>query len=252
MKVINLIILLLAVGNVWANSMDLHFVIEPLFPFEAKAEISKTLLQKTGNDSIPSYLFMCGTIFNKTETDTKLIRFLNSLPVDYAAPVDYHFTTNDEIDSFTFLTTNISSPHLLLKPYELILNDSLKIGIITINSPDQFVKNSITHNAQIKYDFFDKTKQISQELKSKTNFILLLSNLSKEIEEDLVHDTAIDVVISFDYQSGKNGMLSNKKTYWYSTKAHKNILGTLQIRYKNGAVRHKWVNNKVYFYEKSN
>ncbi len=251
MKLISFIFILVGFLNISATSIDLHFLIEPLFPFKAKEEIGNNLRKITINDTIPSYTFICGNIFDKKENDKKLIQFLNSLPVNYAAPVDYKFTANDIIDSFTLLSTNIATPHLPLKPYELIIKDSLKIGIITINSPDQLVKNNILNEAHMNYNFFEKTKQISQDLQSKTNFIILLSNLSKEIEEDLVHDTSIDVVISFDYQSKKNEILSNKKTYWYSTKANKNNLGTLQIKYKNGIVRHQWINKKVHFYEKS-
>jgi 2',3'-cyclic-nucleotide 2'-phosphodiesterase (5'-nucleotidase family) len=227
--------------------VNLHFFIEPKFQLEAVEKINSSIKKHTHNDSIQAYHFFCGTILNKKHSDEHLIRFLNTLDCDFASPVDYQFTANQNIQNFKLISSNIQSSALKINQYELILLDSLKIGIITINSPDQFVKNKIDGKAVLDYDFFEKTQKIAKELQKKTNFIILLSNLSKEIDEDLTQNVPVDVVISFDYQSRPNGKLSNKRTQWYSSKANIGTMGTLQVQYEKGKVTHKWFEKKVTF-----
>jgi hypothetical protein len=247
MKVIYVVLFWIVSYFAYAESVHLHFIIEPKFNLEAAETISQSLKKHTENDSIKTRDFLCGEILSKEYSDRELVDFINLLACDFVAPTDYHFTENKRIKNSKFLSSNLQSSGLKLNQYELILSDSLKIGIITVNSPDQIVKNKISENVILNYDFFEITTDLAKALKKKTNFIILLSNLSKDIDEDLVKDSNIDVVISFDYQSRPNGKLSNNKTYWYSTKAHRGSIGTLQIEYKNGKVIYQWKDRKVTF-----
>ena len=86
---------------------------------------------------------------------------------------------------------------------------------------------------------------MSKNLQKKTDFIILLSNLSKYIDDDLVEYLPIDVVISFDYQAKKNELLSNKRTFWYGIKTFKNKFGRLHLSYKSGKISYKWQKIKL-------
>ncbi|MCD4820416.1 MAG: hypothetical protein K8S23_17185 [Candidatus Cloacimonetes bacterium] len=222
------------------DEIDLNFFTEPHFKIKNIEEIKINIESKTQNDTIRHYNFFAGKILEKSASDDEIVEFLNVVDCAYCTPTDYSFDPHYRDLLFKLLASNISGNFRNLISYKVIETDSMKIGIMAIYSPDFAVKNNISDLTEFDLDVFGVTKELSQKLQKKTNFIILLSNLSKYIDDDLVENLPIDVVISFDYQPKKNEMLSNKRTFWYGIKTFKNKFGKLRLTYQSGKISYKW------------
>ena len=228
------------------NALDivnLNFFIEPEYNLENQLKIASQVFASTYQDSIDFYNFFCGKILRTQHSDETLVNFLNAIDCDYAVPIDYQFSPADESHHFSIISSHIATSNPNIIPYEIIETDSMKIGIIAIYSPDTFVSRDLHDEAIYEYNFLEKMKAISNHLEEECDYIVLLSNFSKNIDTDLVNGLAIDSIISFDYQSKKNERYGKPK--WFSSKANKGLLGTLTLSYSQGKINSNWKATKI-------
>jgi len=217
--------------------VDLNFFIEPCFE-AAEIESLATKIENSLCDSIEQVNFFAGRILKKAESDSLVLFTLEALPCDFACPTDYLFY--DENSNVSILASNIFSDSISILENAIIETDSFKVGIFSLYSPDFVVKNNINPNVDFEFDVFKVVENQVKILKEKTDFIILLSNLTKFIDEDIVKDLPIDVVISFDYQSKRDELFSNKRTQFYSVLTKYGKFGKLRLKYEKGKIKKEW------------
>jgi len=219
--------------------LDFNFFIEPKFSdnFNKKSFIE----QNTINDTVRQINIFAGQILKKTKTDSSVVAFLDSVNCDFVCPTDFLFyPVLNDID-FRFLTANIECDSVPILKETIITTDSMRVGIFAIYSPDFVVKNAINPKAKFDFDIFQVAENECEKLKSKTDFIIMISNAGKFVDEDIVRYLPINVVVSFDYQKKKDELFSNKKTHFYSILSHRGKFGKLKMKYENGKIKQKWI-----------
>ena len=222
--------------------VDLNFFIEPCFE-AAEIESLATIIENSLCDSIKQINFFAGRILKKAESDSLILFALESLPCDFACPTDYFFYY--ENSNVSLLASNIFSDSISIWENAIIEADSFKIGIFSLYSPDFTVKNNLNPNVDFEFDVFKIAEKQVKILKEKTYFIILLSNLTKFIDEDIVENLPIDAVISFDYQSKRDELFSNKRTNFYSVLTKYGKFGKLRLTYEKGKINKKWIEEKI-------
>ncbi len=217
--------------------IDLNFFIEPRFE-AAEIESLTTIIENSLCDSIKQNNFFAGRILKNAESDSLVLFALESLPCDFVCPTDYFFyNTNSNV---SLLASNIFSDSISILENAIIEADSFKVGIFSLYSPDFTVKNEINPKVEFEFDVFEVAEKQVNILKEKTDFIILLSNLTKFIDEDIVKNLPIDAVISFDYQSKRDEIFSNKRTNFYSVLTKYGKFGKLRLTYEKGKIKSKW------------
>ena len=218
--------------------LDFNFFIEP--EFAGDFDNLNLISEKTKNDSIRQINIFAGKILQKADSDSSVISFLDSVGCDFASPTDFLFYPVREQISFHILSANIECDSVPILKEAIIETDSMKVGIFAVYTPDFAVKNQINPKAKFGYEIFRTVEKECDNLKNKTNFIIMLSNLGKFIDEDIVKKLTVNAVVSFDYQKKNNGVFSNKRTHYYSIISKRKKFGKLRLKFENGKIRQRW------------
>lgn len=223
--------------------LDLNFFIEPKFE-ENNFNKSRFILENTITDSLVQINIFAGQILQKTKSDSSVISFLDSVNCQYASPTDYLFSEGNDDLNFEIITSNIRKDTIPIIENVILQADSFSVGIFSLYSPDFVVKNKIDAEAEFIYDVFRVAKEQAKFLEKKTDFIVMMSNVTKYIDEDIVRELPIDAVVSFDYQKSKCELLSNKITEFYSILSHRGKFGKLRFTFENGKLESEWIEKK--------
>ena len=224
--------------------LDLNFFIEPRFD-ENNIDKEKFVLENTVNDSIIQVNIFGGTILKEANSDSSIIAFLDSVNCQYACPIDFLFYEGSDTLNFQFIASNIKHEEIPLIENIILQTDSISVGIFSIYTPDFTVKNEINPDAEFDFDVFEDAAEQAKFLKKKSDFIIMLSNMTKYIDEDIVEDLPVDVVVSFDYQKKKNELFSNNRTNYYSILCHRGFFGKLRLTFENGKITREWIEEKI-------
>ncbi len=217
--------------------LELNFFIEPEFdPIEAN--FVNFLLRNIKNDSIPQFNIFAGDIIKNSVPDSIVSQFLNFVQPDLAAPIDFLF--NDYNIDFSLLMSNVKCDSVAILDRFIIEADSMKIGIFSIYTPDWTVKNNLPEFVEFDFEVFNLSKQIASELAAEADFVIMLSNLSKYIDADLIRSLPIDAAVSFDYQKTQNQKMNNGKTSYFSILTNQGKYGKLRLKYFNDRISYEW------------
>lgn len=216
---------------------DLNFFIEPNFE-PVDANMVNFLIQNIKNDSIDQFNVFAGRTLKQAVPDSITLQFINFIQPNLVSPLDFHFYDFDV--TFNLLMSNVKCDSVPILDRYIVETDSMRIGFLSIYTPDWTVKNNLPEYVKFDFKFFELTKQIAHELEPETDFIILLSNLSKFIDADLIKDLPINVVISFDYQKKRNEKLNNGKSSFYSILTSREKYGKIRLTYHNGAIFYDW------------
>jgi len=225
------------------NIIDLNFYNELKSDFYDFKEF-REFQQSSRSDSIDCYDIFSGRILSRYEGDIFPLAFLNYVNCDIASPTDYLFTIDTSQLDFDLLASNISSDSLRILPFKILKSDSLKVGVFSLYTPDFFVKNEIGSKAKLNYDIFAIARAQTEFLRARTDVVVMISNLSKYIDSDIVNGLPVDVVLSSDYLQKSDGFL-NDRTRFYSIVSNKGEFGKLRLRYSAGTVEYNWSEIKI-------
>ena len=237
-KIILFVFILLMLGSLFAEDyLDINFFIEPRFDHD-QINMVNFLVKNIKNDSIRQVNAFAGRILAEPQSDRLTAMFINALEPEIISPVDYFFY--DKSIDHDLLISNIESDSISIIKNIIIKCDSFKVGIFSIYTPDFTVKNTIAGHAKLDTKVFEIAKEQAKFLSKKTDYVIMLSNLAKYIDNDIVKDLEVDAVVSFDYQKKRNELLSNQTTNFYSILTNKGNYGKLRLKYHNGKVQGKW------------
>ena len=223
---------------------DLNFFNEPRFDFYDFMELRR-FQEESLNDTINEVNFFTGRILKEAESDIFVLAFLNYVMCDYASPVDYLFYEKSFGLNFQIIASNIKCDILSIQENTVIETDSMKIGIFSIYTPDFVVKNTINPDVEFEFNIFEIARQQAEILSKSTDLVIMLSNVTRDIDSDIVKDLPVDIVISFDYQKKTNGFLSNRITRFYSILTNNGSYGKLRVKYANGKITYNWMEKKL-------
>lgn len=242
MRKIDILILFFIINSnlLAVNRIDFNFFVHPRFQTEYYDEINFSIFQATQNDSISQYNIFAGKILNRRDDDSTTVHFLNSVNCDFACPTDYYFSQIDFNPRFDIIAANISHNFHFLKSNKIINADSFRVGIFSIYTPDFTVRNDIDSAVTLDFDIQSVIQREVKSLSKQTDVIIMFSNLSKYIDKDLVKDTEIDAVISFDYQKKKNKTFWNR-TEFFSLLSSDKKFGKLRLTYESGNIELEWL-----------
>lgn len=233
--------MLIAVTPIFAQDyLDINFFIEPKFEHE-KINMVNFLTKNIRNDSIRQVNAFAGKILAEPQSDSLLISFINSLAPEIISPVDFRFEEKDL--HVPLLITNIESDSIPTVKTKIIEVDSFKVGIFSVYTPDFSVKNKIADHAELDTNIFQIAKEYSEFLSAKTDLVIMLSNVGKYIDGDIVKGSEIDCVVSFDYQKKRNTTFSNDSKF-YSILTNKGFYGKLRVFYNNAKISFNWIPTK--------
>jgi hypothetical protein len=237
-KLIVLIIILITCGNlIGEDYLDLNFFIEPEFDL-VEMNMVNFLVKNIRNDSIQQFNVFAGQILESAQNDSLTLQFLNLIEPDLVCPTDYLFYERN-VD-FKLLNSNIVSDSVSILDRYIVETDSISVGFIAAYSPDWAVKNDLASHAKIQFNIFEIVKNIAEDLASRTDYIILLSNMSKYIDADIIRGLPIDVVVSFDYQKKNNQKMNQGKSSFYSILTNRGEFGKLRLSYVNGKFFRDW------------
>jgi len=237
-KVILLIMLLLIAAGLIANDyLDINFFIEPRFEHE-KINMINFLIKNIRNDSIRQVNAFAGRLLQEPQSDSLIAIFINALSPEIISPADYFFF--DKSIECEMLMSNIESDSILIIKNRIIKCDSFKVGVFAIYTPDFTVKNDIATHAKLKTDIFRIAKEQATYLAKKTDFIIMLSNVGKYIDNDIVEDLHVNAIVSFDYQKKRNELFPNRKTNFYSILTKNGKYGKLRLEFYKDEIKGSW------------
>ena len=234
LKIIIVILVLITANLLAEDYLDLNFFIEPQFEHN-EINMVNLLIDSNENDSIPQINIFAGRLLQKPQSDSLMVHLLNTLQPQIVSPIDYLF--RDKNLQIELLISNIESDSIVIVKHKIIVADSFRVGMFSIYTPDFVVKNNI--EASFDFDIFQIAKQQSEILKKETDFVIMLSNVSKYIDKNIVKNIPVDAVVSFDYQKKRNEML-NHKTMFYSILSKKDKFGKLRLTFNKGKINQKW------------
>jgi len=237
-----LIISLMILNSI--DYLDLNFFIEPKFD-EKKFDKENFILENTVNDSIIQVNIFGGKILQIAEKDSSVIAFLDSVNCQYVCPTDYLFYEGNDTLNFKIIASNIKKDTIPVIENIILQTDSISVGIFSIYTPDFMVKNEINPEAKFDFGVFMIAGEQAKLLAKKTDLVIMLSNVTKYIDEDIVNKLPVDIVISFDYQKKKNELLSNKRTDYYSILSHRGKFGKLRMVYRDEKITREWIEEKI-------
>lgn len=225
-------------GSLFAEDyLDINFFIEPRFEHD-QINMVNFLVKNIRNDSIRQVNAFAGRLLEYPQSDSLTAMFINALEPEIISPVDYFFY--DKSINHNLLISNIESDSIPIIKNKIIQCDSFKVGIFSLYTPDFVVKNKIADHVRLDTKVFEIAKKQAKFLEKKTDYVIMLSNLTKYIDNDIVKDIEVDAVVSFDYQKKRNELLSNRNTNFYSILTKNGNYGKLRLTYHNGKVRGKW------------
>ncbi len=221
--------------------VDLNLFIEPRFK-KNNMNMVNFLIKNIKNDSISQKLIFAGRLLEEPQSDSATVAFINLLEPDIVSPVDYLF--NEKSLDQHLLISNIKSDSLQIIENKIIEADSFKIGIFSIYTPDFAVKNSLAEHVIFNSNIFEIARYQAELLSQETDFVIMLSSLSKYIDADIVKNIPVDAIVSFDYQEKRNELLNNK-TKFYSIISNKNKYGKLRFTFDNGKLNCNWIEERL-------
>lgn len=237
-KALGIIFVLIIASTITAEEyLELNFFIEPNFD-PVDANMVNFLLRNVKNDTIDQFNIFAGRTLEKAVPDSVTLDFLNFIKPDLVSPVDFHFHRFN-VD-FNLLMSNVKCDSVPILDKYIIETDSMKIGVFSIYTPDWTVYNDLPEYVDLDFNFFDLTKQISKELAPETDFIIMLSNLSKFVDKDLINTLPIDVIVSFDYKKTNNVKLNRGKSNYYSILTKNGNFGKMRLKFNENRVTHNW------------
>jgi len=237
-KIILFILIVLIFSSLTAEDyLDINFFIEPQFEHD-QINMVNFLVKNIRNDSIRQENVFAGRLLAEPQSDSLIVEFINTLKPEIMSPVDYYFYVK-ELKS-DLLISNIESDSIPIIKNKIIKCDSFKVGVFTIYTPDFMVKNNIADHAKMNTDIFKIATQQTEYLANKTDYVIMLSNVSKYIDNNIIKNLTVDAVVSFDYQKKKNVLLSNRSTNFYSILTKNGKYGKLRLEYHNGKIQDKW------------
>jgi len=237
-KVILFVFLLIILSSLAAEDyLDINFFIDPQFE-HSQVNMINFLVKNIRNDTVRQVNAFAGRLLKEPQSDSLTVYFINTLKPEIVSPEDYYFF--DKTIDNDLLISNIESDSIHIIKNKIIVCDSFKVGIFSIYTPDFTVKNNTAEHAKLYTDVFGIAKEQVLFLAPKTDYIIMLSNLSKYIDNDIVKNLDVDAVVSFDYQKKKNESLSNLITKFYSILTGDGSYGKLHLKYQNGKIRERW------------
>ena len=237
-KIILLVFVLLILGSLFAEDyLDINFFIEPRFDHN-QINMVNFLVKNIRNDSIRQVNAFAGRLLAEPQSDSLTAIFINTIEPEIVSPVDYFFF--DKGIHHNLLISNIESDSIPIIKNKIIQCDSFKVGIFSIYTPDFTVKNKIADHAKLDTKVFEIAKEQAKYLAKKTDYVIMLSNVAKYIDNDIVKNLEIDAVVSFDYQKKKNELLSNLITNFYSILTKHGNYGKLRLKHHNEKIKENW------------
>ena len=225
-------------GSLFAEDyLDINFFIEPRFEHD-QINMVNFLVKNIRNDSIRQVNAFAGRLLEEPQSDSLTAMFINALEPEIISPVDYFFY--DKSINHNLLISNIESDSIPIIKNKIIKCDSFKVGIFAIYTPDFTVKNNIAGHVKLDTKVFEIAKKQAEYLAKKTDYVIMLSNVAKYIDNDIVKNLGIDAVVSFDYQKKRNELLSNRITNFYSILTKNGNYGKLRLEYYNGKIKKSW------------
>ena len=239
MKKLFAYLFLLIVVSIYADDIiEINFFNHPRFDFFDFDTIEEKI--KTNFTDSTSTNIFSGRILSETESDIFVLAFLNAVGCHFASPTDYMFKTSNRNLNFRIIASNISSDSLTIYETSIIESDSMRVGIFSLYTPDFLVKNDVNPYIEFDYGFFEKAEKLAGELAEQTDFVIMLSNLSRYIDSDITYDQPIDFVFSFDYQVKNDGLLANKNTYFATLDSSLGSFGKLILKYHANEIIYSW------------
>ncbi|MBT3754659.1 MAG: hypothetical protein HOK80_05635 [Candidatus Cloacimonetes bacterium] len=237
-KVISFVFVMVILSSLFAEDyLDINFFIEPRFEHE-KINMINFLIKNIRNDTIQQVNAFAGRLLKEPQSDSLTAILINSLAPEIISPVDYFFY--DKTIEGDLLISNIESDSIPIIKNKIIKSDSFSVGIFAIYTPDFTVKNNIAAHAKLETDIFRIAKEQAKYLSKKADYIIMLSNVGKYIDNDIVKDLNVNAVVSFDYQKKRNEKLSNRTTKFYSILTRKGKYGKLRLEYDKGNLTENW------------
>ena len=237
-KIIVLVFILLTLGFLFAEDyLDINFFIEPRFERD-QINMVNFLVKNIRNDSIRQVNAFAGRILTEPQSDSLAAIFINTIKPEIVSPTDYFFY--DKSINHNLLISNIESDSIPIIKNIIIKCDSFKVGVFAIYTPDFMVRNNIADHAKMDTDIFIIAQEQAKYLAQKADYVIMLSNVSKYIDNNIVKNLEVDAVVSFDYQKKSNGLLSNRFTNFYSILTKHGNYGKLRLEYHNGKIQEKW------------
>lgn len=237
-KVISFVFVMMILSSLFAEDyLDINFFIEPRFDHD-KINMVNFLVKNIRNDSIQQVNAFAGRLLKEPQSDSLTAVLINILAPEIISPVDFIFF--DKTIENDLLISNIESDSIPIIKNKIIKCDSFKVGIFAIYTPDFAVKNNIAAHAKLETDIFRIVSEQSKYLAKKTDYIIMLSNVGKYIDNDIIKNLNVDAVVSFDYQKKRNELLSNKKTNYYSILTKNGKYGKLRLEFNKGKILESW------------
>ena len=225
-------------GSLFAEDyLDINFFIEPRFD-HSQINMVNFLVKNIRNDSIRQVNAFAGRLLEEPQSDSLTAIFINTLSPEIISPVDYFFY--DKSINHNLLISNIESDSIPIIKNKIIKCDSFRVGIFSIYTPDFVVKNKIASHVKLDTKVFEIAKKQAEYLAKKTDYVIMFSNVTKYIDNDIVKNLGIDAVVSFDYQKKRNELLSNRITNFYSILTKNGNYGKLRLKYNKGKIQGKW------------
>ncbi|MBN1326354.1 MAG: hypothetical protein JW996_00215 [Candidatus Cloacimonetes bacterium] len=227
------------------EKIEINFFNDPEFDF-FDFDLVKESITKMEQDSVMQVNIMTGKILAEKESDIFTLAFLNISGCQIACPTDYPFRIKNQGMKFSLLASNISCDTLKIDDNIIVGKDTLKIGIFSIYSPDFAVKNDLAAGVKFNYDVFNTAYRQAKILSIKTDYVIMLSNLSRDIDEDIVSSLPIDAVLSFDYLDREEKLFRNGRTKFYSCSGRKGRFGKLIITKQGDMITEQWQQLPIY------
>lgn len=224
-------------------SLSFCFFIEPRFsiskvnPDSSYIYIQDELISRhtrSGDDSFNIFAGRLTTLNPGTYSDSLIVNFLNHINCDFAAPTDYLFHFPELVDNFTLLASNLSldiesSPSDNFLNYVFFNFGDKKIALFAVYTPDLSVKFDYSNKVSFEFEVFRSTVRLIERLSSEADFVIMLSSLSRFLDDQITRENPVDVVVSFDYQRAPSRKLSNGITDFYSILSSQNEVGYLDF-----------------------
>lgn len=240
-KYILLALLISAVPLICQTEISLNFFVHPKFAV-AEIENLETHLTQVTADSVMSVNIFAGDIFAEPISDSLVLKYMDQLPGFLYSPEDFLYFHKLKYPRFGLLATNIESDSVTTLKKFVLTNDSLKVGIFSIYTPDFAVKNQLSKGTYLEADVYELVEsQLKLFEAAGCDHIILLTSLSKFVVNHLVKEFSIDSVISFDYINYKDDKLSGKTpSDFYSIDSSKGKFGRLKISKMSKQTTGQW------------
>lgn len=243
-KVILTVLILMSIGLMAEETIDLHFVVDPQLTIQDSL-FTAQLVTRMQNDSIPSFRFVCGDIAKTPVSDSLVLAHIAALDADYASPTDYFFTRLPQDAAFDLLMSNVDADSVQIIDRAIITGDSLRIGVFALLTPDLEVLNTLDPRVDVRADVFATAARLAIALDASCNYVIMLSSMGKFIDADIVRGLPIDRVISFDYQGTGDATFNDGATKFNSVLLSKGLLGRLRLHWENGVLSDEWKYTRV-------